>query len=160
MKNQILLLCLVFSTLLPILSISYPIFLPSLRWISDFVSDYGIIINEDHRYFLKRIIVSMDFPNIDSQIIIKILVYWLTKWAPSFTFRLYWITKRAGEKRGSALMNANAWHHRADAISSFVALIGVGKDLLMVFNFWWSFATHFKKPTCMLSHKSVPLTSS
>ncbi|KAK3194029.1 hypothetical protein Dsin_025339 [Dipteronia sinensis] len=30
---------------------------------------------------------------------------------------LYWITKRAGERQGSGLMKANAWHHRADAIS-------------------------------------------
>jgi divalent metal cation (Fe/Co/Zn/Cd) transporter len=42
--------------------------------------------------------------------------------------RLYWITKQAGERQGSGLMKANAWHHRADAISSVVALIGVGKD--------------------------------
>jgi divalent metal cation (Fe/Co/Zn/Cd) transporter len=40
---------------------------------------------------------------------------------------LYWITKRAGEKQGSGLMMANAWHHRSDAISSLVALVGVGK---------------------------------
>ncbi|XP_019234291.1 PREDICTED: metal tolerance protein 2 isoform X2 [Nicotiana attenuata] len=39
---------------------------------------------------------------------------------------LYWITKRAGDKIGSGLMKANAWHHRADAVSSVVALIGVG----------------------------------
>lgn len=44
---------------------------------------------------------------------------------------LFRITKRAGEKEGSGLMKANAWHHRADAISSFVALIGVGKDCLL-----------------------------
>lgn len=44
--------------------------------------------------------------------------------------RLYWITKRAGEREGSGLMKANAWHHRADAVSSVVALIGVGKKLL------------------------------
>lgn len=43
--------------------------------------------------------------------------------------RLYWITKREGEKTGSGLMKANAWHHRADAISSVVALVGVGKYL-------------------------------
>jgi len=43
--------------------------------------------------------------------------------------RLYWITKRAGEKEGSGLMKANAWHHHADAISSVVALVGVGKSL-------------------------------
>ncbi|XP_075093941.1 metal tolerance protein C1-like isoform X7 [Nicotiana tabacum] len=39
---------------------------------------------------------------------------------------LYWITKRAGDKIGSGLMKANAWHHRADAVSSVVALVGVG----------------------------------
>ncbi|KAK2649383.1 hypothetical protein Ddye_016872 [Dipteronia dyeriana] len=45
---------------------------------------------------------------------------------------LYWITKRAGERQGSGLMIANAWHHRADAISSVVALIGVGGSILGV----------------------------
>ncbi|CAA2987678.1 metal tolerance 2 isoform X1 [Olea europaea subsp. europaea] len=45
---------------------------------------------------------------------------------------LYWITKRAGERTGSGLMKANAWHHRADAISSVVALIGVGGSFLGV----------------------------
>ncbi|KAK9084186.1 hypothetical protein Scep_030657 [Stephania cephalantha] len=44
--------------------------------------------------------------------------------------RLYRITKRAGEKEGSGLMKANAWHHRADAVSSVVALIGVGGSIL------------------------------
>ncbi|CAI9293008.1 unnamed protein product [Lactuca saligna] len=38
--------------------------------------------------------------------------------------RLYWITKRAGERSGSGLMKANAWHHRADVVSSLDALIG------------------------------------
>ncbi|CAH9079194.1 unnamed protein product [Cuscuta europaea] len=45
---------------------------------------------------------------------------------------LYWITKRAGEKTGSGLMKANAWHHRADSVSSLVALIGVGGSFLGV----------------------------
>ncbi|XP_031114107.1 metal tolerance protein 2 [Ipomoea triloba] len=45
---------------------------------------------------------------------------------------LYWITKRAGERTGSGLMKANAWHHRADAVSSLVALIGVGGSFLGV----------------------------
>ncbi|KAK4732230.1 hypothetical protein R3W88_025218 [Solanum pinnatisectum] len=45
---------------------------------------------------------------------------------------LYWITKREGERVGSGLMKANAWHHRADAVSSFVALIGVGGSILGV----------------------------
>ena len=50
----------------------------------------------------------------------------------SFSCRLYWITKQAGERQGSGLMKANAWHHRADAISSVVALIGVGKKILFM----------------------------
>ncbi|KAJ0979761.1 hypothetical protein J5N97_015235 [Dioscorea zingiberensis] len=45
---------------------------------------------------------------------------------------LYWITKKTGEKEGSGLMQANAWHHRADAVSSVVALIGVGGSILGV----------------------------
>ncbi|KAM0003431.1 putative cation efflux protein [Helianthus debilis subsp. tardiflorus] len=45
---------------------------------------------------------------------------------------LYWMTKRAGERTGSGLMKANAWHHRADAVSSLVALIGVGGSILGV----------------------------
>ncbi|XP_010506821.1 PREDICTED: metal tolerance protein C1 [Camelina sativa] len=45
---------------------------------------------------------------------------------------LYWITKRAGEKQGSGLMMANAWHHRSDAISSLVALVGVGGSIFGV----------------------------
>ncbi|KAJ3683743.1 hypothetical protein LUZ60_013970 [Juncus effusus] len=45
---------------------------------------------------------------------------------------LYWITKRAGEREGSGLMKANAWHHRSDAISSFVALFGVGGAIIGV----------------------------
>ncbi|XP_062088101.1 metal tolerance protein 2 isoform X2 [Humulus lupulus] len=43
---------------------------------------------------------------------------------------LYWITKRAGERTNSGLMIANAWHHRADAISSVVTLVGVGGAIL------------------------------
>ncbi|XP_020250349.1 metal tolerance protein C1 isoform X2 [Asparagus officinalis] len=43
---------------------------------------------------------------------------------------LFWITRKAGEKEGSELMTANAWHHRSDAVSSVVALIGVGGTML------------------------------
>ncbi|GLJ44610.1 hypothetical protein SUGI_0937610 [Cryptomeria japonica] len=45
---------------------------------------------------------------------------------------LYWVTKRAGEKIGSGLLKANAWHHRADAVSSVIALVGVGGRVLGV----------------------------
>lgn len=37
------------------------------------------------------------------------------------------MTRSEGEKQGSALLKANAWHHRSDAVSSVVALIGVGE---------------------------------
>lgn len=61
-----------------------------------------------------------------------ILALSMTALAISIKEGLYCITKRAGEKEGSGLMKANAWHHRADAISSVVALIGVGGSILGV----------------------------
>ena len=39
---------------------------------------------------------------------------------------LYWYTIVAAKRLGSAMLRANAWHHRSDAISSVVVLIGVG----------------------------------
>ncbi|KAI4996191.1 hypothetical protein ZWY2020_046782 [Hordeum vulgare] len=59
-----------------------------------------------------------------------VLALSMTTLAISIKEGLYWITKRAGEKEGSGLMKANAWHHRADAISSVVALIGVGGSIV------------------------------
>ena len=38
---------------------------------------------------------------------------------------LYHYTARVGRRTGSALIAANAWHHRSDALSSVVALIGI-----------------------------------
>ncbi|MFB9885363.1 cation diffusion facilitator family transporter [Balneatrix alpica] len=38
---------------------------------------------------------------------------------------LYHYTRRAGERLGSELMVANAWHHRSDALSSIVVLIAL-----------------------------------
>jgi len=35
-------------------------------------------------------------------------------------------TLKIGKQTGSALLQANAWHHRSDALSSVVALIGIG----------------------------------
>jgi len=43
---------------------------------------------------------------------------------------LYQYTRRAGQKIRSSLLIANAWHHRTDALSSVVVLIGVGGVLL------------------------------
>ncbi len=39
---------------------------------------------------------------------------------------LYWYTKGVGERVNSAIVVANAWHHRSDALSSVGTLIGVG----------------------------------
>ncbi|BFI29330.1 ferrous-iron efflux pump FieF [Marchantia polymorpha subsp. ruderalis] len=43
---------------------------------------------------------------------------------------LYWQTKKVGEQQKSELLKASAWHHRSDAISSVVALVGVGGAML------------------------------
>ncbi len=43
---------------------------------------------------------------------------------------LYWYTAAAAKRVGSDMLQANAWHHRSDAISSVVVLIGVGGTLL------------------------------
>lgn len=45
---------------------------------------------------------------------------------------LYWATKAVGDKYGSQLLKANAWHHRSDAISSLVALVGIGGAMVGV----------------------------
>lgn len=63
----------------------------------------------------------------DIGLLVYLKIIWLFLHLWFYAFRLYWITKRAGERAGSGLMKANAWHHRADAISSLVALLGVGK---------------------------------
>lgn len=39
---------------------------------------------------------------------------------------LYRLTVRVGRATGSALIVANAWHHRSDALSSVVAALGIG----------------------------------
>lgn len=39
---------------------------------------------------------------------------------------LYHYTRAVGEREGSRMIIANAWHHRTDALSSVVALLGVG----------------------------------
>lgn len=43
---------------------------------------------------------------------------------------LFHYTVRVGRRLKSNIMMANAWHHRADSISSFAALLGIGGALL------------------------------
>lgn len=42
---------------------------------------------------------------------------------------LFHYTRAVGRKTGSAMIIANAWHHRSDAVSSVVALVGIGAAL-------------------------------
>ncbi|MDD7969611.1 cation diffusion facilitator family transporter [Roseinatronobacter alkalisoli] len=48
---------------------------------------------------------------------------------------LFHYTLRVGRATGSALLEANAWHHRTDALSSVVALVGIGAAQ---FGFGWA----------------------
>lgn len=43
---------------------------------------------------------------------------------------LYQITKTVGERLNSSLVIANAWHHRSDALSSIVVLVGIAGAML------------------------------
>ncbi|HEY5602345.1 MAG TPA: cation diffusion facilitator family transporter [Gammaproteobacteria bacterium] len=43
---------------------------------------------------------------------------------------LYHYTLRVGNKVNSRMLKANAWHHRSDAISSVIVLVGVGGTML------------------------------
>ncbi|KAF2298507.1 hypothetical protein GH714_023864 [Hevea brasiliensis] len=84
---------------------------------------YEHVHSHSHRHGGHHHGIDMDHP---------ILALSMTIVSISIKEGLYWITKRAGERQGSGLMKANAWHHRADAISSVVALIGVGGSILGV----------------------------
>lgn len=43
---------------------------------------------------------------------------------------LFQITMRVAKKQNSLVLEANAWHHRSDAISSILAFVGVGGQML------------------------------
>lgn len=42
---------------------------------------------------------------------------------------MYWYNVRAARQLGSDLMRANAWHHRSDAVSSIIVLIGIAGSM-------------------------------
>lgn len=54
----------------------------------------------------------------------------LTLWVALLTLvakeGLYRYTLRTATRYGSAMLRANAWHHRSDAISSLIVLVGIG----------------------------------
>lgn len=43
---------------------------------------------------------------------------------------LYHVTRRAGERAHSKVMLANAWHHRSDAASSAIAIVGASGSMV------------------------------
>ena len=51
---------------------------------------------------------------------------WISLAAVGLNEALFHITLRAGEKSRSQTVIANAWHHRSDALSSVVAMAGIG----------------------------------
>lgn len=44
---------------------------------------------------------------------------------------LYWYTLLAGRRYGSKTVEANAWHHRSDALSSIGTTLGIGGAILL-----------------------------
>lgn len=55
---------------------------------------------------------------------------WMTFWVALITLALkeglYRYTMRTAERFDSPMLKANAWHHRSDAISSFIVVAGIG----------------------------------
>lgn len=43
---------------------------------------------------------------------------------------MYWYTLNAAKKINSSALNAEAWHHRSDALSSVGSLVGIGGAML------------------------------
>ena len=44
---------------------------------------------------------------------------------------VYQITHKVGREVGSAAVEANAWHHRSDALSSIGTAVGIGGAILL-----------------------------
>ena len=61
---------------------------------------------------------------------ISVLALWAAVASIVFKEVLYRATRRVGERMQSQVLIANAWHHRSDALSSVVALVGIGGSLL------------------------------
>ena len=57
---------------------------------------------------------------------ISVRALWAAVASIVFKEVLYRATRRVGERMQSQVLIANAWHHRSDALSSVVALVGIG----------------------------------
>jgi cation diffusion facilitator family transporter len=65
-------------------------------------------------------------------IVPSVVVIWAAVFSIFANEGLYHYTRYYGKKINSELLEANAWHHRSDAISSLIVLIGVIGDRLGV----------------------------
>ncbi len=59
-----------------------------------------------------------------------VLALWVAGLSIALKEALYHYTKAVARRTGSAMMAANAWHHRSDAASSVVALVGIGAAMM------------------------------
>ena len=59
-----------------------------------------------------------------------LLALWVAAGSIALKEGLYQYTRQVARRTGSAMMMANAWHHRSDAISSVVALVGIGAAMM------------------------------
>lgn len=60
------------------------------------------------------------------------LALWVAALSIALKEGLYHYTKAVARRTGSAMMAANAWHHRSDAATSVVAVAGIGAAMLGV----------------------------
>ncbi len=58
------------------------------------------------------------------------LALWVAAASIALKEGLYHYTRAVAKRTGSAMMAANAWHHRSDAATSVVALAGIGAAML------------------------------
>jgi divalent metal cation (Fe/Co/Zn/Cd) transporter len=67
--------------------------------------------------------------HIDAPVIPGIPALWMAGLSIVFKETLYQYSSRIAKRNSSRILLANAWHHRTDAISSIVALIGIAGAL-------------------------------
>lgn len=59
----------------------------------------------------------------------SVLTLWVALFGLAAKEALYRYTIATANRYGSAMLKANAWHHRSDAISSFIVVVGIGGSL-------------------------------
>jgi divalent metal cation (Fe/Co/Zn/Cd) transporter len=99
--------------------------------LSDLLSDFIVLFavkqsslaaDEDHPYGHGRIETLQNQPELITLVFATLAIF-----AKEFLYRY---TMRAAKKFHSSLLESNAWHHRSDALSSIVVLVGISSQLL------------------------------